>query len=103
MPEPVVHEIGVALSVAQFGSKHPNAKPWKGLGPGVLEIVSNFATNTFRAVYVVRFEEAIYVLHCFQKKSPSGIRTAKTDVALVEQRLKAAQVDYEVRYGKTRK
>ena len=53
MPEPVVHEIGVALSVAQFGSKHPNAKPWKGLGPGMLEIVSNYATNTFRAVYVV--------------------------------------------------
>ena len=67
MPEPVVREIGVALSVAQFGSKHPNAKPWKGLGPGVLEIVSNFATNTFRAVYVVRFEKAIYVLHCFQR------------------------------------
>ena len=59
--------------------------------------------NAFRAVYTVRFEEAIYVLHCFQKKSPSGIRTAKTDVALVEQRLKAAQVDYEVRYGKARK
>jgi phage-related protein len=103
MPEPVVREIGIALSVAQFGSKHPNAKPWMGLGPGVLELVSNFATNTFRAVYVVRFEKAIYVLHCFQKKSPSGIRTAKTDVALVEKRLKAAQVDYEVRYGKTRK
>ena len=59
--------------------------------------------NAFRAVYTVRFEEAIYVLYCFQKKSPSGIRTAKTDVALVEQRLKAAQVDYEVRYGKARK
>jgi phage-related protein len=68
----------------------------------VLEIVTNFATNTFRAVYVVRFEEAICVLHCFQKKSPSGIRMAKTEIALVEQRLKAAQVDYEVRYGKTR-
>jgi len=57
MPEPVVREIGIALSVVQFGSKHPNAKPWMGLGPGVLELVSNFATNTFRAVYVVRFEK----------------------------------------------
>jgi phage-related protein len=103
MPEPVVREIGVALSVAQFGSKYPNAKPWKGLGPGVLEIVSDFATDTFRAVYTFRCREAIYVLHCFQKKSPSGIRTAKTDVALVEQRLKAAQADYEVRYGKASK
>jgi phage-related protein len=77
--------------------------PWKGLGPGVLEIVSDFATDTFRAVYTFRCREAIYVLHCFQKKSPSGIRTAKTDVALVEQRLKAAQADYEVRYGKASK
>jgi phage-related protein len=62
MPEPVVREIGVALSVAQFGSKYPNAKPWKGLGPGVLEIVSDFATDTFRAVYTFRFREAIALL-----------------------------------------
>jgi phage-related protein len=52
---------------------------------------------------VVRFEKAIYVLHCFQKKSPSGVRTAKTDVKLIEQRLKAAKADYEVRYGKAGK
>jgi phage-related protein len=52
-------------------------------------------------VYTVRFEKAVYVLHAFQKKSPSGIRTAKRDVDLVEQRLKQAQRDYEEQYGKT--
>jgi phage-related protein len=89
----------VALSVAQFGSKYPNAKPWKGLGPGVLEIV-----RPIHFARYIRFDfGAIYVLHCFQKKSPSGIRTAKTDMALVEPRLKAAQADYEVRYGKASK
>lgn len=57
--------------------------------------------NAFRAVYTVRFAKAIYVLHAFQKKSPSGIRTAKRDVDLVEQRLKQAQRDYEEQYGET--
>jgi phage-related protein len=97
--DPVVRQIGAALSVAQYGGKHPDAKPWKGLGPGVFEVVSDYKTDTFRAGYVVRFENAMYVLHCFQKKSPSGTRTAKTDVEMIEHRLKAAQADYEVRYG----
>ena len=103
MPEPVIRHIGVALGVAQYGGKHPDAKAWKGQGPGLFEVVSDFDTNTFRAAYVVRFEKAIYVLHCFQKKSPSGVRTAKTDVKLIEQRLKAAKADYEVRCGKAGK
>ena len=102
MPEPVVKEIGTALSVAQYGGKHPAAKPWKGQGPGVFEVVSDFRTDTFRAVYVVRFEQVVYVLHCFQKKSPSGKRTATPDIELIERRLKAAQADYEVRYGKNK-
>jgi phage-related protein len=99
MPDPVVRQMGTALSVAQYGGKHPDAKPWKGLGPGVFEVVSDYKTDTFRAGYVVRFEHALYVLHCFQKKSPSGTRTAKTDVEMIERRLKAAQADYEARYG----
>ena len=94
MPDPVVRQIGAALSVAQYGGKHPDAKPGKGLGPGVFEVVSDYKTDTFRAGYVVRFEQAIY-----QKKSPSGTRTAKTDVEMIERRLKAAQADYEARYG----
>jgi phage-related protein len=99
-PAAVVREVGAALSVAQYGEKHPAVKPWKGEGPGVLEIVEDFARGTYRAVYTVRFRTAIYVLHCFQKKSPSGVRTAKHDVELIGKRLRDARVDYEGRYGK---
>ena len=99
-PEPVRDDMGNALGVAQFGGTAPTAKPWKGLGPGVLEIVESHDGNAYRAVYTVRFAEAVYVLHAFQKKSPSGIRTAKKDVDLVAQRLKAAQQDYEDHHGK---
>jgi len=88
------------LGVAQFGGKHPSSKPWKGLGGGVLELVDDHQGDTYRAVYTVRFREVVYVLHAFQKKSPSGIRTARGDVELVERRLKTAQQDYEARYGK---
>ena len=95
----MVRQIGAALSVAQYGGKHPDAKPWKGLGSGVFEVVSDYKTDTFRAGYVVRFENALYVLYCFQKKSPSGTRTAKTDVEMIERHLKMAQADYEARYG----
>jgi phage-related protein len=103
MPEPVVLEIGLALSVAQYGGKHATAKPWKGLGPGIFEVVSDFRAATFRAAYVVRFERAVYVLHCFQKKSPSRIKTATPDVELIARRLMAAQFDYEARHGKAKK
>ena len=98
-PTRVKDEMGAALGVAQFGGKHPSAKPWKGLGSGVFEIVENFDGNTYRAVYAIRFLEVIYVLHAFQKKSPQGVKTALLDVDLVERRLKLSQRDYEVRYG----
>jgi phage-related protein len=102
-PEAVKDEIGVALSVAQFGRKHPKAKPWKGEGAGVLEIVEDHRGDTYRAIYTVRFENAVYVLHAFQKKSPKGIKTAQTDVDLVSRRLNTASDDYEARYGKGKK
>jgi phage-related protein len=102
MPESVQLEMGFALSVAQYGGKHAKAKSWKGEGPGVLEVVSDFDGDTFRSVYTVKFAKAVYVLHCFQKKSPSGVRTAKTDVDLVTDRLKSARSDYERRYGKAK-
>ena len=101
-PEPVKDEMGNALGLAQFGGKHPSAKPWKGQGPGIFELVEDHDGSTYRAVYVVRFKEVVYVLHAFQKKSPRGVKTAQIDVALVERRLKVAQQDYEVRYGKTK-
>ena len=102
-PDAVRDGIGVALSVAQFGGKHPKAKPWKGEGPGVLEIVEDHRGDTYRAVYTVKFAQAIYVLHAFQKKSPQGSRTARTDIELISRRLKAASEDYEARYGKPKK
>jgi phage-related protein len=102
-PEDVQDDIGVALSVAQFGGKHPKAKPRKGERPGVLEIVEDHRVDTYRAVYTVKFDVAVYVLHAFQKKSPTGIKTAQTDVELVSRRLKSASEDYEARYGKRKK
>ncbi len=102
-PGPVKDEMGSALGLAQFGGKHPRAKPWKGAGPGVLEVVEDHDGDTFRAVYTVRFKEVVYVLHAFQKKSPKGIKTAQADVELIERRLKVAQQDYEARYGKQKR
>ena len=102
-PAAVKEDMGNALGIAQFGGTAPTAKPWKGLGPGVLEIVESHDGNAYRAVYTVRFEKAVYVLHAFQKKSPSGIRTAKRDVDLVAERLKTAERDYEEHYGKPKR
>lgn len=96
-PEPVVGAIGYALGVAQLGGRHPHAKPWKGDGSGVFEVVEDFSGDTYRAVYTVRFAEVIYVLHAFQKKSVKGIQTSKTDIAMIKARLKLAQQDYEAR------
>ena len=98
-PEQVMDDVGFALGVVQYGGHPPSAKPWKGLGAGVLEIVENDGSGTYRAVYTVRFRKAVYVLHAFQKKSPSGIRTARTDIKLVAARLSEAKRDYEERYG----
>jgi phage-related protein len=94
---------GNALGIAQFGGTAPTTKPWKGIGPGVLEVVESHDGNAYRAVYTVRFEKAVYVLHAFQKKSPSGIRTAKRDVDLVADRLKTAERDYEEHHGKQKR
>jgi len=99
-PEPVKDEMGNALGVAQFGGRHPSSKPWKGQGSGVFEVVEDHSGDTYRAVYTVRFKEVVYVLHAFQKKSSTGIKTAQLDVDMVERRLKVAQQDYEAHYGK---
>ncbi|HEX3891846.1 MAG TPA: type II toxin-antitoxin system RelE/ParE family toxin [Terracidiphilus sp.] len=98
-PSDVQRSVGFALSAAQYGGKHPAAKPWKGEGPGILEVVKDYAGDTYRAIYTVRFAQAVYVLHAFQKKSKRGIETRQSDVALVRERLKVAQRDYEERHG----
>lgn len=97
-PELVIDDIGYALHEAQTGTKSVDAKPLKGLGSGVLEIVENHNTDTYRAVYTVKFEKAVYVLHCFQKKSKSGIATPKQDIELIQQRLKVAEEDYKEQF-----
>ena len=102
-PEPVRDEMGNALGLAQFGDQHPSAKPWKGEGPGIFELVESHEGNAYRAVYTVRFKEVVYVSHAFQKKSPKGVKTAKLDFDMVERRLKVAQQDYEARYGKAKR
>jgi len=98
-PVQVQRSVGFALSAAQYGGKHPSAKPWKGEGPGILEVVKDHDGDTYRALYTVRFAKAVYVLHAFQKKSPHGIATRQSDAELVKERLKLAQKDYEERYG----
>src|SRR5712671_4526913 len=98
-PDLVKDEMGNALGLAQFGGKHPAAKPWKGEGPGVFELVEHDDGDTYRAVYSVQYKEVVYVLRAFQKKSPKGAKTARSDIELIAQRLKTARRDYEVRYG----
>ena len=97
MPEEVKDVFGHAIDLAQAGGKHQDAKAMSGFGSaGVLEVVEDYRSGTYRAVYTVKFSGWIYVLHCFQKKSKSGIKTAKEDVALITVRLKAAKQDYEL-------
>lgn len=88
-PVDVQKDIGVALFIVQIGGTPPSAKPWKGVGPGVYEIVEDHRGDTYRAVYAVKMDDDIHVLHAFQKKSKSGIGTPKRDVDVVEKRLKA--------------
>src|SRR5258707_5888061 len=91
-PREVRREIGQALFTAEQDETDPSAKPLRGFGGGaVLEIVADQVGGTWRAVYTVRFREAIYVLHAFQKKSKKGIATPKADVDLIRRRLTEAQ------------
>jgi len=87
--------IGHALFVAQLGGKHEDAKPLRGFGgAGVLEVVEDFAGDTYRAVYTVKFADAVYVLHVFQKKWKKGIKTPQKDLDLIKERLTRAEQDY---------
>jgi phage-related protein len=71
-PEPVKDEMGNALGLAQFGGKHPSAKPWKGQGPGVFEVVENHDGNAYRAVYTVRFKETYTSCRLSRRSRPRG-------------------------------
>jgi len=93
-PEPVQKDMGVALFLVQLGETPPSAKPWKGLGSGVFEIVDDHRGDAFRAVYAVNIGDNVYVLHAFQKKSKTGLKTAQQDVDLVRKRLKSVLERY---------
>lgn len=95
-PHDIRKDMGHALYIAQKGEKHRDAKPLKGFGGGsVLEIVQSDRQGTYRTVYTIQMEKAVIVLHAFQKKSKSGIKTPKQEIDLVEQRLKSARQKYK--------
>lgn len=97
-PAAVKDVMGYALYQAQVGRKAPSAKPLAGFGDaGVLEIVEDHHTDTYRAVYTLRFSDLVYVLHAFQKKSKKGIATPKSDLDLIKRRLRVAADDYKMR------
>jgi phage-related protein len=103
LPAAVRRFFGYALSLAQAGDQHDAAKVLKGFGSaGVLEVVEYDRSGTYRAVYTVKFEEAVFVLHCFQKKSKRAITTPKEDIAIIRARLNAAEaLAKELRHEKT--
>jgi phage-related protein len=88
-PPATQREMGYALFLAQMGERHATmAKTLKGFGGAtVVEVKQSYGGNAYRAVYTVRYAEAIYVLHAFQKKSKTGIKTPKPDLKLIEKRL----------------
>jgi phage-related protein len=88
-------QFGFQLFLAQTGQHPPSAKPLKGLGSGVIELIDNFDGDAYRAVYTVRFSSAVYVLHVFKKKSKSGIKTPKSDIELIRRRLRDAEAYHE--------
>ena len=103
LPLDVRRFFGYALSLAQAGDQHDSTKVLKGFGgAGVLEVVENDSGGTYRAVYTVKFEEAVFVLHCFQKKSKRGIATPKQDMDIIHNRMKMAEaIAKELRNEKT--
>jgi phage-related protein len=103
LPPDVRRRFGYALSLAQMGDQDDAAKVLKGFGgAGVLEVVDDDAGGTYRAVYTVKYAEAVFVLHCFQKKSKRGIATPKSDMDIIRARLKVADaLVQELRNAKT--
>lgn len=93
-PPKVQESFGFELFLAQTGQHPPSAKPLKGLGNGIVELVEDFDGDTYRAVYTVRFETAVYVLHSFKKKSKRGIKTPQSDIDLIKRRFRDAETHY---------
>lgn len=94
-PVPVQKDLGVALYVVQLGEMPRSAKPLKGFGTGVYELVEDDRAGTFRVVFAVQIGDAVHVLHAFQKKSKAGIATPKADLELTRARLKVVLARHE--------
>lgn len=104
LPQEVQEVFIHGLALALIGEKHPDAEPMKGFGDAcVLEIREKHKGDAYRAVYAVRFEKAVYVLHVFKKKSKKGIETPKLDLELIKSRLKAAEAHYKINYKSKKK
>jgi len=82
---------GDELQLIQFGGMPKDAKPFKGVGSGVLEIALRYASDAYRVVLAVQIGTRIYILHAFQKKSKKGIATPKRDVDLIKKRYSEGQ------------
>ncbi len=96
-PEDVQDEVGHNLYLVQLGEWPIGAKPLQGFGSAkVLEIVEDYDSDTYRAVYTVKFSGRVYVLHCFQKKSKQGDKTPQKDRDLIERRLRAAEEMHKI-------
>ncbi|MGL4488570.1 MAG: type II toxin-antitoxin system RelE/ParE family toxin [Rhizobiaceae bacterium] len=95
LPLSVRRGFGLSLFAVQMGETPPSAKPLKGFGgAGVLELIEDDRGSTYRAVYTLRFRDAVYVLHAFQKKSKHGIATPKQEIDLIKDRLRLAEDDH---------
>ena len=97
-PAQVQDGFGFELFLVQTGQHPPSAKPLRGLGSGTVELIDDFEGDSYRAVYTVRFHEAVYVLHAFKKKSKRAIATAKRDIDLIKRRLREAETDHAKRF-----
>jgi phage-related protein len=98
-PPRVQDGFGFELFLVQTGQHPPSAKPLRGLGSGTLELIENFDGDAYRAVYTVRFSDAVYVLHAFKKKSKRGVKTPQADIELIKRRLKAAAEEHVRRFS----
>jgi phage-related protein len=93
--------MGYALNQVQEGDEPIAAKALKGFGGrAVLELIDDFDSATYRAVYTVRFAGVVYVLHAFQKKAKKGSATPKQEIDLIKSRLRDAELDYRARTEK---
>jgi phage-related protein len=92
-PEEAQDDIGHSLMIVQAGLTPLDSKPLTGIGSGVFEIVTRYDGDTYRTVYAyaAKIGNYVYVLHVFQKKSKSGIKTPQQEIDLIVKRLKEAQ------------